>query len=180
MPDDVVLPFDRSEYADRLARTRAAMERRRLEWLLVTDPSNMGWLTGYDAWSFYTHQGVVVTLDRDPVYWGRAQDAVAAQRTVWMGEDRIYPYPDHFVQNPEQHPMEHLGALLVDLGLADRPIGVELDNYYYSAAADRSPPRARGPGALVDAKRRLKRERARKSPPAQAYMRIPRSKRQRG
>jgi ectoine hydrolase len=172
MPDDVVLPFGRSEYADRLARTRAAMERRRLEWLFVTDPSNMGWLTGYDAWSFYTHQGVIVTLDRDPVYWGRAQDAVAAQRTVWMGEEHIYPYPDHLVQNPEQHPMEHLGALLVDLGLADRPIGVELDNYYYSAAADRSLRRALGRDELVDGTGLVNWERTVKSPAELAYMRI--------
>ena len=51
----VNLPFSRQEYAQRLAKTRAAMQAQGLELLLVTDPSNMAWLTGYDGWSFYVH-----------------------------------------------------------------------------------------------------------------------------
>ena len=40
----VNLPFSRQEYAQRLAKTRAAMQAQGLELLLVTDPSNMAWL----------------------------------------------------------------------------------------------------------------------------------------
>lgn len=42
------IAFSRGEYADRLARTRVEMERRGLAPLLITGPSNMNWLTGYD------------------------------------------------------------------------------------------------------------------------------------
>ena len=36
----VNLNFDRSEYAERLAKTRAAMERAGIDLLIVSDPSN--------------------------------------------------------------------------------------------------------------------------------------------
>ena len=62
--------FELPEYHERLARVRAAMTKARLTSLLITDPSNMCWLTGYDGWSFYVHQGVVVTHDSDPLWWG--------------------------------------------------------------------------------------------------------------
>ena len=72
---EVRLPFTRAEYADRLSKVRSAMDKLGSDLLVVTDPSNMAWLTGYDGWSFYTHQAVIVTHDDDPLWWGRAQDA---------------------------------------------------------------------------------------------------------
>jgi ectoine hydrolase len=45
---DLRLPFTRDEYSDRLDRVRAEMESRGFDCLIVTDPSNMFWLTGYD------------------------------------------------------------------------------------------------------------------------------------
>ena len=44
------LNFTRAEFADRLHKTRVAMERAGIDLLIVTDPSNMYWLTGYDGW----------------------------------------------------------------------------------------------------------------------------------
>src|SRR4051794_9349011 len=46
------LKFSRDEYAERLAKTRKAMEVKGVELLIISDPSNMAWLTGYDGWSF--------------------------------------------------------------------------------------------------------------------------------
>ncbi len=63
------LPFSRAEYDARLTKTRNEMARRGLDALFVTDPSNMGWLTGYDGWSFYVHQGVLLTLEGEPIWW---------------------------------------------------------------------------------------------------------------
>ncbi len=128
-------PFTIDEYRQRLAKTRVAMEAAGVEVLFVSDPSNMCWLTGFNAWSFYTFQGVIVTLDTDPLYWGRAMDTKAALRTTWLSPDDIVPYSDAYVQTPDRHPMQTLGSLLAERGWASRRIGVELDNYYYSAKA---------------------------------------------
>ena len=63
--------FSMQEYNRRIAKTRDAMARAGLDVLFVTDPSNQAWLTGYDGWSFYVHQGVILGLEDDPVWWGR-------------------------------------------------------------------------------------------------------------
>jgi ectoine hydrolase len=170
MPD-IALNFSRAEYAARLAKTRAAMEARGIDLLIVTDPSNMAWLTGYDGWSFYVHQCVLVRPDEDPVWYGRGQDANGALRTVWMSPEHIIGYPDHYVQNPERHPMEHLSGLVTERGWGNGRIGVELDNYYFSAAAflalQRHLPNAR----FVDATALVNWQRAVKSAQELAYMR---------
>ncbi|MEM6372633.1 MAG: M24 family metallopeptidase [Pseudomonadota bacterium] len=121
--------FELSEYRARLAHVRASMSKADLTCLLVTDPSNICWLTGYDGWSFYVHQGVVVTHDADPLWWGRAQDVAGALRTVWMAPEQAVGYPEHFIQTPHHHPMEDLAQYL------SGRVGVEMDNYYYSAKA---------------------------------------------
>ncbi|MTI45097.1 ectoine hydrolase [Roseibium hamelinense] len=134
MPD-IELPFSRAEYDDRLTKARKAMETKGIDLLVVTDPSNMAWLTGYDGWSFYVHQCVLVSMDGEPFWYGRQQDANGAVRTVYMHEDNILFYPDHYVQSTERHPMEHLSKIIHEKGWASRRIGVEMDNYYFSAAA---------------------------------------------
>ena len=57
------LPFSSVEYRRRLANTKARMEEAGIDVLFATDPANMNYLTGYDGWSFYVHQMVVVAQD---------------------------------------------------------------------------------------------------------------------
>ena len=95
----------------------------------------MAWVTGYDGWSFYVHQGVLLGLEGEPVWWGRGMDGLGAKRTVFMKNENIVGYPDHFVQSTERHPMQHLAREIEKRGWAKGAIGVELDNYWYSAAA---------------------------------------------
>ena len=169
MPD-VPLPFTRDEYAGRLAKVRSGMDEAGLDVLVVSDPSNMAWLTGYDGWSFYTHQAVVVTHDADPLWWGRIQDANGARRTVYMGHDRIVGYPDDYVQNPSLHPHRHLAEVMNDLGMNGR-VGVELDNYYYSAAAHQQLQAGLRDPSLGDATGLVNWQRAVKSDQELTYMR---------
>ncbi len=133
---DVTLHFPLSEYQRRIAKTRKAMAARNLDLMIVSDPSNMAWLTGYDGWSFYVHQAVLLGLEVEPVWWGRGMDGNGAKRTVFMGHDNIVGYPDHFVQSSERHPMDHLSAEIVARGWSSARIGVEMDNYWFSAAAN--------------------------------------------
>ncbi|MCL4134961.1 UNVERIFIED_CONTAM: hypothetical protein GTU68_045400 [Idotea baltica] len=134
MPD-VELPFTRQEYKARLSAVRAQMETRGIAVLFTCDPSNMAWLTGYDGWSFYVHQGVIIGPTGDPVFWGRAMDAVGAGKTCYMDFDDIVGYRDHFVMSTERHAMQHLAQTIQDRGWGEMTLGVELENYYYSAKA---------------------------------------------
>ena len=127
--------FSRDEYAQRLAKTRTAMERSGIELLVVSDPSNMAWLTGYDGWSFYVHQAVLVGREGDPVFWGRVQDTNGALRTCYMSPADIVGYPDHYVMSDSHHPMEHLAQVIRERGWSGKATGVEMENYYYSARA---------------------------------------------
>lgn len=129
------LPFTRPEYDRRLALVRRAMAKADLDVLFIEDPSNMAWITGYDGWSFYVHQGVLVFHDADPVWWGRHMDGFGARRTVWMDHDRIRPYGDEYVQSTLRHPMHDLAHKLIDLGYETARLGVEMENYYFSAKA---------------------------------------------
>ncbi|MEZ5936381.1 MAG: ectoine hydrolase DoeA [Alphaproteobacteria bacterium] len=129
------LPFTRDEYQRRIKKTRDAMAARGLELIVVSDPSNMAWLTGYDGWSFYVHQAVLLGLDGDPVWYGRGQDANGAKRTCFMQDDDIIGYPDHYVQSTERHPMDFLSTQIEDRGWGSVRVGVEMDNYWFSAAA---------------------------------------------
>ncbi|MFK7993897.1 MAG: ectoine hydrolase DoeA [Granulosicoccus sp.] len=129
------MQFSQTEYDQRLAKTRGAMDDAGITLLLVSDPSNIAWLTGYDGWSFYTHQCVVVSMEGQPVWWGRGMDSLGALRTVYMNDENVVGYEDIYVQNPDMHPMLTLAALIRDRAWDISCIGVELDNYYYSAAA---------------------------------------------
>jgi ectoine hydrolase len=163
--------FSPSEFSRRLTKTRAAMAAKGIDVLFVEDPSNMAWLTGYDGWSFYVHQGVLVFHDRDPIWWGRNQDANGALRTVWMDNANVTFYADHFVQSTVRHPMQDLAAKLSDLGCASKRIGVELENYYFSAKAYLSLKESLPDAELVDATALVNWQRGVKSDEELVYIR---------
>lgn len=127
--------FETDEYARRVAQTRAVMDQAGLDVIFITDPSNQAWLTGYDGWSFYVHQGVILTMEGEPIWWGRYMDMMGGRRTCWMHHDNIVGYGDHFVQSTTHHPMQDLAERMTARGLDRARIGVEMENYYYSAKA---------------------------------------------
>ncbi|MEI2385118.1 ectoine hydrolase DoeA [Breoghania sp. JC706] len=165
------LKFTRAEYAERLAKTRRAMEAKGIDTLIVSDPSNMAWLTGYDGWSFYVHQAVIVPPEGEPIWFGRGQDANGAKRTSYLGHDNIIGYADHYVQSSERHPMDRLAEILKERRLDRGVIGVELDNYWFSAAAYLALQRHLPDGRLGDANALVNWLRAVKSPTEIDYMR---------
>ncbi|MCF6119589.1 ectoine hydrolase DoeA [Mesorhizobium muleiense] len=165
------LKFSRGEYADRLAKTRKAMAAKGVDLLVVSDPSNMAWLTGYDGWSFYVHQAVIVPPSGEPVWYGRGQDANGAKRTAYLAHDNIVGYADHYVQSTERHPMDFLSQVLADRGWGKLSIGVEMDNYWFSAAAFASLQKHLPNARFVDATALVNWQRAVKSPTEIDYMR---------
>jgi ectoine hydrolase len=165
------LKFSREEYADRLAKTRKAMDAKGIELLIVSDPSNMAWLTGYDGWSFYVHQAVIVPPIGEPVWYGRAQDVNGAKRTAYLGNDHIVGYADKYVQSTERHPMDYLAQVLAERRWDRFVIGVEMDNYWFSAAAFASLQKHLPNARFTDATALVNWQRAVKSPTEIDYMR---------
>ncbi len=163
--------FSRGEYESRLRRTREAMEAPGLELLIVSDPSNMAWLTGYDGWSFYVHQAVILGLSGEPLWYGRGMDVEGALRTAWIAPENMLGYPDDYVQSTERHPMDYLSALLTDRGLGRLRIGVEMDNYWFSAAAFAALVRGLPNARFSDATGLVNWQRVVKSPAEIGYMR---------
>jgi ectoine hydrolase len=131
-----MLPFETSEYLARIAHTKQGMAERGIELLLVSDPANMNYLTGYNAWSFYTPQAVVIgeALD-EPLCIVRGMDANGAKVTTFLKEESILGYPDHYVQSSERHPMDFIAGELKRRGLGDKRIGLEMDSYYFTPLA---------------------------------------------
>jgi ectoine hydrolase len=165
------LNFTRAEYDERLAKTRAAMDRAGIELLVVTDPSNMHWLTGYDGWSFYVHQCVMVPGEGEPIWYGRTQDANGAKLTSYLSHENIVPYPDIYVQSTERHPMDLLSRIIEERGWAKASIGVEMDNYWFTAAAFASLTRHLPNARFQDATALVNWQRAVKSRAELDYMR---------
>jgi len=123
-----------TEYKNRLMKVKESMQEKGVEVLLVTDPANMNYLTGYDAWSFYVHQLLIISIeDEEPIWFGRGIDASAAVFTTWIKEENIISYHDDYVHSPENHPMELVASILIDKGLSNKRIAAEFDVFYFTA-----------------------------------------------
>lgn len=132
----MMIPFTVEEYHGRLTQTKLRMQQKGLDVLLITDPANMNYLSGYDGWSFYVDQMLIVSLDRvQPIWIGRKMDANAAKVTTWLYEDNILSYPEDHIHSQERHPMEFIAGVLQQLGLATCRVGLEMASYYFSALA---------------------------------------------
>ena len=163
--------FEKGEYETRISKVRKSMDEKNIEVLIVTDPSNMAWLTGYDGWSFYVHQCVVLSLEGEPFWYGRGMDANGAKLTVFMQHENIIGYPDDYVQNPEKHPMDYLCEILIEKNWAQKAIGVEKDNYYFSASCLESLQRNLVQANFVDSTGLVNWQRTVKSPRELEFMR---------
>lgn len=127
--------FDQSEFQQRLENVRAKMAHARFDVLIVTDPCNIYYLTGYDAWSFYTPQALLVFLDRDPVIIVRQMDVAGVQLTSCLTADQTIGFDEGLVQSSHGHPFEVVADTIRRAGAAAASIAVEKDSYYLSVRA---------------------------------------------
>ncbi|MGL6253167.1 MAG: M24 family metallopeptidase, partial [Billgrantia desiderata] len=91
----------------------------------------------------------------------------------WIDPDNITYYPDYYVQNPDMHPMDYLAqSIMPDRGWHQGVVGLEMDNYYFSAKAYQSLLRELPHARFMDANSLVNWCRAIKSPQEIAYMRV--------
>ncbi len=128
-------PFTKEEYVDRLDKVRRSMQAKGLEVLVIGDPANVNWLTGYDAWSFYTPQIMVVGLELAPTWLGREMDAGAAAFTTYLPAEQIVSFPENYVQQKEIHPAQYMAEWMNAKALNGKKVGYESDVYFLTPAA---------------------------------------------
>ncbi len=164
--------FSAEEYRARQAAVLSAMEATGMDALVVTDPANMCYLTGYDGWSFYTPQSLLMaqTLD-EPVLIVRGMDANAGTVTTYLEAGNILGYPDNLVQQPDRHPMDWVAEEMTRRGIAGGTVGLEMDSYYFSPMAYEHLKAGLPNARFANANNTINWVRAIKSPAEIAYMR---------
>lgn len=132
----------RAEYDERLRAVRARMDLAGLSALLVTDPGNIYYLTGYNAWSFYTAQMLFVPADGDMILFTREMDAHGAHRTSWLPPTSIVGYPERYVHRPHLHPFDWVALAIRQRWLvapaATGSVGLEMDSHFTSPKGARA------------------------------------------
>jgi ectoine hydrolase len=109
----VKLPFERSEYLERLGKTKQRMEEAGIDVLLISNEHNMNYLSGYDGYSSYVPQFLMVAGDEEEPLWvGRAMDEACARNSIFMDHSRIVGYPERYIGDPNLHPMVFMADLL--------------------------------------------------------------------
>ena len=164
--------FAPEEFQRRVTGVKQRMEDAGFDLLICQDPANMGWLTGFDGWSFYTPQAVVVhTGEEWPIWFGRAQDAKSAHITTDLPAGNIIGFSEPLVQHPTQHPFDELCALITSRGWGGARIGVDLDAHYYTARAHQHLVAGLPNARISDNRELVNWARLVKSPAELAYMR---------
>jgi Xaa-Pro aminopeptidase len=130
------LYFERTEFAARLAAVKKEMAKRAIDILLLSEPPNQNYLTGYNAYSFYTPQMVIVMLNRDePIWIARLIDRISAVMTTYLKDENIRAYKDEYVNSATLSPYDVVAEIVKEFGGDKASIGVEMGGYYYSAQA---------------------------------------------
>lgn len=164
-------PFSAAELERRVKETHRRMQKVGLDALWVTSPPNINYLSGYDAWSFYVHQGLLLAPEwsLEPAWLGRAIDINCARHTTYLDESHIFGYEDQFLQ-PPLHAMDFIGETLKSLGLHQARIGIEMDTHYLSPLALEKLRIALPYGVFINADGLINWQRCIKSPQELAYM----------
>lgn len=129
--------FERQVYEDRMRRAADAAKAEGLSALLVADPANLCYLTGYDAWSFYMPQVLLLDADTaEATFLLREMDANGAHRVCVLDRDHLVGWPEDLVHRVDRHPMQWCAEWLRERGDARRyegaRVGCEGDAHFLS------------------------------------------------
>ncbi|MDA9597689.1 aminopeptidase P family N-terminal domain-containing protein [Candidatus Pelagibacter sp.] len=126
--------FTKEEYKNRLKKVQKSMQEKGIELLISQDTSNINYLTGYDAWSFYYAQCVIVHVNADePICFVRAQDAGGAYIKTYLKNENIIVYEEKYIHTWPLHPYDRLVELIKEKKWDKLNIGLEMDSHYFTA-----------------------------------------------
>ena len=126
--------FSKSEYKSRLKKVQKSMNEKGIELLISHDTANMNYLTGYDAWSFYYAQCVIVHVDADePLCFVRAQDSGGAYIKTYLKKENVIVYDEKYIHTWPSHPYDYLVELIKRKKWDKLTLGLEMDSHYFTA-----------------------------------------------
>ncbi|MGO3153745.1 MAG: M24 family metallopeptidase [Galactobacter sp.] len=135
--------FPASVYRDRRTRAAASAREQGFSALLIADPANIFYLTGYNAWSFYMPQFLLISAqDARTLLVGRDMDMRVAFRTAELSDDEVLPYPETYIHRADIHPFDWVAEQLIALDwmplLVSAPVGFESDADHFSVRSFQS------------------------------------------
>jgi len=126
--------FAKTEYKERLIKVQTEMQKKGIDLIISQDPANMNYLTGYDAWSFYYAQCVLIHINEDePICFVRAQDAGGAYIKAYLKEENIIVYNEKYIHTWPSHPYDYLVEIIKQRKWDKLNIGLEMDSHYFTA-----------------------------------------------
>lgn len=117
-----ILPFEPGVYAQRLALVQAEMAERGVAGVLLFDPENTYWLTGYQTIGYFTFQAALVPLQGRPVVISRT-----VNRTLALAHG---VFDDFIAIADTDDPVEVLGDFLARVLPSGAAIGIETGAWY--------------------------------------------------
>ena len=126
--------FEKNEYKERLKKVKIDMQKKGIDLLVSHDPANMNYLTGYDAWSFYYAQCVLVHVnEEEPICFVRAQDGGGAYIKTYLKDENIIEYDEKYIHTWPLHPYQYLTEIIKKRKWDNLNIGLEMDSHYFTA-----------------------------------------------
>ena len=146
--------FEKQEYKDRLKKVKIDMQKKGIDLLVSHDPANMNYLTGYDAWSFYYAQCVLVNLnEEEPICFVRAQDGGGAYIKTYLKNQNIIEYDEKYIHTWPLHPYQYLVEVIKKKKWDNLNIGLEMDSHYFTAFCYETIKKGLPNAKLIDAER---------------------------
>ena len=127
------MSFTNQEFKTRLNNVKKSMQKNGIDLLISHDTANMYYLTGYDAWSFYYAQCVLVHADLDePLCFVRAQDAGGAFIKTYLKKENIIIYNENYIHKWPKHRYDYLVQIIKERKWDKLSIGLEMDTHYFT------------------------------------------------
>ena len=146
--------FEKQEYKERLKKVKISMQKKGIDLLVSQDPANMNYLTGYDAWSFYYAQCVLVHINEDePICFVRAQDGGGAYIKTYLQDKNIIEYDEKYIHTWPLHPYKYLAEIIIKRKWDSLNIGLEMDSHYFTAFCYETLKKGLPNAKLLDAER---------------------------
>ncbi|MDE5466155.1 Xaa-Pro peptidase family protein [Bradyrhizobium sp. CSS354] len=157
------LPFTAKEFDARLSSCRKAMSERGLDYLVLSSPENIYYLSGLVTRGYYVFQALVVMHTGEPI--------VVIRRFERTNVERLSYYQNIAIWRDTDVPADVLAKTLSEVGASGKTVGIDGNSYFFTVSAYETLRAALPNSRFVNASAVLEKCRRIKSPQEIAYIR---------